>query len=125
MRIYSVSIRFLSFMNQLKLYHWATLSYARHKASDALQQALAPLVDQFVEVYLGKRGHSALAQGVRAPFQHTMQVLTEDTIALYARGFRAFLTRLPLQRREDAELANLRDEMVAHVNQFLYLLELQ
>lgn len=121
MRVYSVSIRFLSFLNQLKLYHWATLSYARHKASDGLQQALTPLVDQFVEVYLGKHGHAPLARGARVPEQHTMQVLTEDAIGPYTRAFRSWLARLPVH----ADLANIRDEMVAHVNQFLYLLQLQ
>ncbi len=122
MRASAFSIEFLSFLNHVKMFHWATVSYARHKASDALHQALSTLMDQFVEVYMGKHGHRVLRS--RASKSLTLRVIDEKGMAEYVRAFRGYLVQLPLQSKVDAELANLRDEMVTELNQFLYLFEL-
>ena len=45
---------FLQFPSQVKLYHWQTTSYPRHKASDSLVSGIQELIDQFVETYQGK-----------------------------------------------------------------------
>ncbi len=44
----------LTIRNQIKLYHWQTKSFARHKATDDLTAALDLAIDNFVEVYMGK-----------------------------------------------------------------------
>jgi len=38
---------FFQFQNELKLYHWRTESYARHKTSDALLTDMLTLIDKF------------------------------------------------------------------------------
>lgn len=43
----------LCILDQIKLHHWATMSYATHKALDELHGSLSGLVDKFVESYLG------------------------------------------------------------------------
>ena len=43
----------LHISNFIKVYHWQTLSYARHKASDDLYSEFNLLVDKFVEVLNG------------------------------------------------------------------------
>jgi hypothetical protein len=40
----------------IKLYHWGTLSYATHKATDDLYAKLNVNIDSFVEVMIGKDG---------------------------------------------------------------------
>ena len=41
---------------QLKVYHWQTPSYARHKASDALVASLTDKTDKIIEVLQGAAG---------------------------------------------------------------------
>lgn len=45
---------FLNIINQIKIYHWQTFSYARHKATDELYGELNDLIDKFVEVLTGR-----------------------------------------------------------------------
>jgi hypothetical protein len=44
----------MTILDQIKLYHWQTLSYPRHKATDELHEELSSLVDKFVEVLHGR-----------------------------------------------------------------------
>jgi len=46
--------QFLTFQTQLKLFHWASIRYGQHKASDQLHADLATHIDSFVEKMLGK-----------------------------------------------------------------------
>ena len=46
---------FLNLLNNVKIYHWKTRSYAVHKATDELYEKLNEQIDQFVEVLLGKK----------------------------------------------------------------------
>jgi len=41
---------------QLRIFHWQTESYAQHKAFGKAYEELGELIDQFVEVYMGKNG---------------------------------------------------------------------
>lgn len=43
----------LHISNLIKVYHWQTLSYARHKATDDLYSEFNSLTDRFVEVLNG------------------------------------------------------------------------
>ena len=45
---------FIEILNNVKLYHWRTKSYAQHKATDELYEKLNKDIDSFVEVMLGK-----------------------------------------------------------------------
>ena len=44
----------LQMLMTVKLYHWNTISYASHIATDDLYTGLNTLIDQFVEILLGK-----------------------------------------------------------------------
>ena len=44
----------LQMLITIKLYHWNTLSFSVHKATDDLYGVLNTLIDQFVEILLGK-----------------------------------------------------------------------
>ena len=114
---------FLQLRNQVKLYHWQTRSYARHKATDEAVDRLDEHIDKYVEVYMGKYGRPRLT-GEAASFK-----LTNMTEAGGVRCIQAALKYLagPLTRTlkpADSDLANIRDEMIADLNQLLYLFSL-
>ena len=45
---------FFHMLLNIRLYHWETLIFARHKGSGDLYDSLSELIDKFVEVYMGK-----------------------------------------------------------------------
>ena len=51
---------FFQLREQIKLYHWQTHSYARHKATDDVITALDETIDEYVETYMGKYGRPRL-----------------------------------------------------------------
>lgn len=113
---------FLTFLNNLKVYHWQTTSYARHKASDDCFQKLQALVDQFVEVCTGKHGRQKLLHPNLLKQSCKFVQLNDRSAPKFVSNFRTMLERL---RIADTDLANIRDEMVAELNQCLYLFTLQ
>ncbi len=46
---------FLTYKNNIKIYHWQTKSYSRHKASDELEGSLSDKIDKFIETLQGSR----------------------------------------------------------------------
>ena len=60
---------FMDMLTTVKLYHWKTMNYATHKATDELYDDLNKYVDEFVEVLLGYKG------GVRAKLPRTQVTL--------------------------------------------------
>ena len=46
----------MTMREQIKIYHWQTLSYPRHVATNDLVTKLDASIDQFVEVYISKYG---------------------------------------------------------------------
>lgn len=115
---------FLEMLNTIKLYHWKTRSYAQHKATDQLAESLQENVDKFVEVMLGKaRGG---VERVKM-FQRCLRIFDfskKSDFRAQILEYREFLLRISqfFDKTRDADLLNIRDEMVADINQFLYLL---
>ena len=52
----NIIILCLEMLNTVKLYHWKTMKYAEHKATDDLYGELNDKIDEFVEVLMGKDG---------------------------------------------------------------------
>lgn len=116
-----IVLTFLEFLNMIKLYHWKTRSYSQHKATDELYGRLNENIDKFVEVLLGKdqsRIHSIDKQ--------LDLINTDDIMDIKERVFqyRNFLTELNIyfDEKKDSDLLSIRDDLLADVNQFLYLL---
>lgn len=112
---------FIDILNTVKIYHWGTRSYAEHKATDELYERLNENIDQFIEVLLGKdesriRGIEKTTRSMeshsRSDFKSRMYV------------YRQFLIRMDdcLDAERDSDLMSIRDEILANVNQFLYLM---
>ena len=105
---------------QLKVLHWQTKSYARHKAYGDTYEALDGSIDEFVEVLQGRRGKNLEANG-------TIQILNANDKQLED-FLDATVTQLEslgaLLSENETELLNLRDEMLAGINKLRYLLTL-
>ena len=53
---------FFQMREQIKLYHWQTHLYSRHKATDDVLETLDKTIDEFVEVYMGKYGRPKMTE---------------------------------------------------------------
>ena len=107
-------------LNVIKLYHWNTHSYNENKATDKLYESLSENVDKFVEVGLGKKG------GRITNWTKKIDVLNfekSDSFKTRIYEYRRFLIYLGecLHPQRDTDLLNIRDEILADLNQFLYL----
>ena len=110
---------FIGLSNTVKLYHWKTGSYARHKASDELFEFIIESSDKFVEVYLGKYGRSIIKS-----IDCKIEVLSDDEIVKYLEKSIVYLNDMVKSKQikaSDSDLLNIRDEIVAKINQTLYL----
>ena len=114
----------LTLRNQVKIYHWETMQYARHKSTDDLVDKLDDSIDKFVEVYIGKYGRPKLT-----PRTGTIRLRNYDDVqapALLNEAIIWMTNRLPaLLSKNDTDLLNIRDEILADLNQTLYLFTLQ
>lgn len=110
---------FFEFQINLKLYHWTTNSYPRHKASDQLQESLNQKIDRFVEVYMGRLGKPSLKKQQNISYT----AISDQNITGYLRSQLKKLENFDLNSY--AELKNIRDEMIESINQALYLFALE
>jgi hypothetical protein len=110
----------LTIRNQIKLYHWQTGSFARHKATDDLTAALDTNIDTFVEVYMGKYGRPKVTKSLK------LHNFSESAAKTFVSKQTKFLSSvLPRKlKTTDTDLLNIRDEILADVNKVLYLFTL-
>ena len=110
----------LTLRNQVKIYHWETMQFSRHKSTDDLLEKLDDSIDKFVEVYIGKYGRPKLT-----PKTGTIRLRNyndEEGQELLKQAIEWLTTRLPkLLSSKDTDLLNIRDEILAELNQTLYL----
>ena len=115
---------FFTMREQIKLYHWQTKSYSRHKATDGVIEALDEHIDKYVEVYMGKYGRPRMSSRNNVIM---VQNISEKKIVTFIHNCIEYLqTELVRKlKAHDTDLINLRDEMLAELNQLLYLFTLQ
>lgn len=115
---------FLTMRNQIKLYHWQTGLYSRHKGTDGVIESLDGNIDKFVEVYMGKYGRPKMNSRT-----NTIQVknFTEKTAVAFVKAcIQELIMEVPKGlKKTDTDLLNIRDEMLGDLNQLLYLFTLE
>ena len=109
----------LTIRNQVKLYHWQTGSFARHKATDDLTAALDTSIDTFVEIYMGKYGRPKVSGTIK------LHNFSESAAKSFVAKERKYLeVDLPRKiKKTDSDLLNVRDEILGNLNQFLSISE--
>jgi hypothetical protein len=110
----------MTLRDQIKLYHWQTTSHPRHTATNDLLPKLDANIDQFVEVYIGKYGRPKITDSTS-----TIQLRNfheKQAPALLKEAIHWMTHDLPKQLKpSDTDLLNIRDTIVADLNQVLYL----
>jgi hypothetical protein len=112
----------LTLRNQIKVYHWQTMKFPRHKATDNLVDKLDDNIDKFVETFMGKHG--------RPNFRKTASIkihnFHDKDGPAFLKSAVAWLSKsLPkLLEKEDTDLLNIRDEILSDINQARYLFTL-
>ena len=113
----------LTLQNQIRIYHWQTKSYAEHKALGKLYEALDPLIDEFIEVYMGKNGMSKIGNYPNIKLLDYSpgfpNAALNSTIEFIEKEISPLLTK------EDTDLMNIRDSMLSAINRTKYLLTLE
>ena len=112
---------FLEMLNNIKLYHWKTKSYAQHKATDELYDKLNKNIDKFIETLLGKDELRIKMLKKRVDLLDTKNT-NEFKSRIYE--YREFLLDMNdiFHERRDSDILSIRDEILSDLNQFLYLL---
>ena len=116
---------FFTMREQIKLYHWQTTSYARHKATDEVIDTLDKHIDTFVEVYMGKYGRPKMTQ--KSSTIHIAEMTEKGAVNYVKQCIQKLLGDVVknLNEQTDSDLFNIRDEMLAALNQLLYLFTLR
>jgi len=110
----------MTLRNQVKLYHWQTMAYPRHVATDELVTKLDANIDQFVEVYVGKYGRPKLSG--KTSTIRLRNHSDKEASALLKEAVYWLTTDLNRRlKKTDTDLLNIRDTIVADLNQTLYL----
>ena len=115
---------FFTMRNQIKLFHWQTKQFSRHKATDAVVDSLDESIDKYVEVYMGKYGRMKMTT---ATATSSVKNLTETSITGFIKRCIEYLNNDLVKKLKDSDtdLLNIRDEMLAELNQLLYLFSLK
>ena len=114
---------FFTMRDQIKLYHWQTGMFSRHKGTDDVLSTLDGLIDMFVEIYMGKYGRPRMTSRT-----NTIKVgnLSEASIVKFIKTCISVLANDLMRglKPSDTDLVNIRDEIMGELNQLLYLFTL-
>ena len=112
--------KLLGLQNQLRMYHWGTNSYAEHKALGKAYEGLDPLIDTFMETWMGVHGKDL------GDVKLSLREYTRGSPEVLLNQASAFLSgELAKAVEGNTDLSNIRDEMLGIVNQTKYLLTLK
>lgn len=114
---------FFSMTNTIKLYHWTTMIHARHVAADKLYENIVDLSDKFMETYMGIYGRPKMAKTNKVITEYQ----TDASILKFLNECKDFLTK-DLEKYVPAtntDLWNIKDEILAKINQTIYLFTLE
>jgi DNA-binding ferritin-like protein len=109
----------------LKMVHWSTRSYSVHKATDESMEKVMPLIDSFVESFLGKKHYSLKQYALKSVPVH--KIKTKDQLNRFIDNNVNYLISLNkyISKEEHSDLVSIRDGIVSELNILKYLLHLE
>ena len=113
---------FVSLLTQIKLYHWSTMSYSKHKALDSLHESLSDKIDTFIECYIGKTKKQPLKV-----FTIKSSATTNakgDNIDKYLESSRDEILNIHNKIIASVELQNILQDMMSLFDSAIYLCKL-
>ena len=105
----------LQYQLLLKMYHWQTHVYARHKASDELYDKLTEFIDHLVEYGSARTRLTVKNQPIR------VQNMTDDNAVDLLEQLGLLVEHISLR---DLGIRARRDDLVGYIHQALYLFQL-
>lgn len=118
-----VIIQLLKLQEQIRILHWQTKVFSRHKAYGKAYDELGGFIDELVEVYQGKNGRLVFQQ-------HTFDIqdldnvkvtdLIDSTIEILAVELTSLVDPI-----KDTDILNIRDSIIGFLNRFKYILTLK
>jgi hypothetical protein len=126
-----IMIKFLTIINQIKIYHWQTFMHPRHKATDQLYSELSDNIDKFIEILTGRQIIQTKNTRYRILLENSNTSIilanVEDNngyqLIEYIKNFLES-DELNYVIGTSTDLGNIRDEMLTSVNQVGYLFSL-
>jgi hypothetical protein len=119
MSLAHIIAKLLEMINTIKLYHWKTYNYATHKATDDLFSELNTKIDEFVEVLLGSTNINR--NSLQITTIKVVPILSNVECKTQINNYINFLIHL---KGLSVDLISIRDEIIALLHRFLYLLSL-
>ena len=115
----------LQLLNTVKLYHWKTMAYSEHKATDELYGELNDKIDTFVEILMGKNGKRINL--VKKSLANDLN--NSSNLKKYIEKTKEYFIGMNgdanLSSSKNSDLLNVRDEILGSLNKFTYLLTLK
>lgn len=108
-------------LNQLKIDHWQTKSYAEHKALGGAYESLDDLLDKFVETYYGKY----FIPENKTLYNIKLESYVSETnlIKKYTQLRDSVINYLSSITAESDDLKNIQDDIEGTFNHLLYKLQ--
>jgi hypothetical protein len=112
----------LTHTNKIRMYHWKTKIFSRHKATDKYLKIIDTIIDTIIEALQGSR-ESRISDSFTVKFKS----LTDTNAPNYLKEHKNWLVSdFPkLIRKEEYDILNLRDELLAAINRLSYLFSLK
>jgi len=121
-----VTIYFFEMLLMIKLFHWKTFCYATHKATDHIYGKLNEHMDRFMEVLLGK---SNVRMNLVYKKSISLLDVSREEFMTKIMNFKSYLVNISnhpaMKSMSNVDLLTIRDELLADLNQFLYLMSLK
>ena len=120
----------LQMLMTTKLYHWNTLSFSVHKATDDLYGELNTLIDQFVEVLLGKHNNVSERNKHEILSVKTLHMNNYKDNGMFKKEIETYKKYLiglnkHFNNSENSDLLSIRDDILVTLNKISYLLTLK
>ena len=113
-----IALKFTIMRDSMKFYHWSTKVFARHLESDKFVDNLTLKMDRFIEVMQGVHNKRAIVPSKMV----SIKKHTDSSIVNELNSFKQFLiNEIPKHVKGNTDLMNIRDDILADVNNTLYL----
>ena len=111
----------IQLQQQLRVFHWQTTSFSRHKAFGKTYEALDGQIDEFVETYMGRFGKAKPT----VTYSIQLKSLTSDEVVKEViESYISYFNSMNDELSEASDLLNIRDTMLGELNKLKYLLTL-
>lgn len=111
----------MQFQTQVKIWHWQTKIYSKHKAMGELYDFVSTQLDEFTETAMGKYGRVEVGD-VTYNFVNLSDSAVNEAIDKVISDCVNLGSSLD---KKDTDLLNLRDEVIGNLNKTKYLLTLK